>query len=114
LSEVFARLRPSDPDPEPDPNDPFVIAARMFDNLFARVDQLEANKSGLHGRDGRDGDPGRGISNAAIDAAGHFVLTFTDGTQRDVGRVAAAPAPAPKALTFIRDAAGRITRSELS
>jgi hypothetical protein len=112
LSEVFARLRPPDPDPEPDPNDPFVIAARLFNNLFARVVQLEANRSGLHGRDGRDGDPGRGISNAAIDGAGHLVLTYSDGTQQDVGKVTADAVP-PKALTFTRDSDGRITRSEL-
>lgn len=42
---------------------------------------------GLPGADGKDGAAGRGVSKLLIDAKGHLVATFTDGTTDDVGPV---------------------------
>jgi hypothetical protein len=48
--------------------------------------------------------------------AGDLVIAFSDGATKNLGRVVgqdAPPAPAPSALTFERDADGRITKSVL-
>lgn len=39
------------------------------------------------GRDGQDGRPAKGILDALINADGHLVIVFTDGTKKDVGKV---------------------------
>ena len=47
----------------------------------------ERGLSGADGKDGATGDPGRGVSRLLIDANGHLVATFTDGTTDDVGLI---------------------------
>ena len=47
---------------------------------------------GIDGTDGKDataidGSDGVGIADAKINAKGHLILTFTDGTKKDVGKV---------------------------
>lgn len=39
------------------------------------------------GTNGQNGQDGRGIAGTDVDDAGHLIVTFTDGTTRDVGKV---------------------------
>ena len=43
--------------------------------------------AGVAGADGRDGKDGRGISDAKIDDNGNLVLSYTDGTSQNLGKV---------------------------
>lgn len=55
------------------------------------------------GDKGDKGDAGVGISNVSIDARGHLILTMTDGTTKDAGKVTAdggAERPATFTVTF--------------
>lgn len=47
----------------------------------------EQGERGQSGNDGKDGAPGRGIAKLLIDANGHLVATFTDGSTDDVGLI---------------------------
>jgi hypothetical protein len=53
----------------------------------AGLPPAEKGDAGADGRDGAAGQPGRGISKLLIDANGHLVATFTDGTTDDVGLI---------------------------
>ena len=44
-------------------------------------------KDGIDGVDGTDGKDGLGISDIVIDAAGDLIITMTDGTVKNVGKV---------------------------
>ena len=44
-------------------------------------------QDGTNGTDGADGKDGRGISSTSINADGHLILTYSDGTSDDLGRV---------------------------
>jgi hypothetical protein len=115
---IFARVR-GQPEPLPplDENDPWSAVERLFGFVFERLDaddkrfaSLEARRASAHGRDGV------GIIDARIDDGGSLILEFSDGTQKNVGRVVgrdAPPAPAPKSLEFVRDETGRVVRSVL-
>jgi len=52
--------------------------------------QQNPSVAALPPRDGRDGEPGRGIRSTAVDATGHLIVTFTDGTREDEGVVVGA------------------------
>lgn len=52
----------------------------------ACFDSVVAKAAGEDGKDGRDGEDGRGITNAEI-KRGEFILTFSDGTKKNLGRV---------------------------
>lgn len=47
----------------------------------------EKGADGANGRDGKDGLAGRGIAKSLIDAKGHMIVTYTDGSTDDVGLV---------------------------
>lgn len=52
----------------------------------ARIAALE-KIAPIHGKDGTDGAPGRGIAKLFIDANGHQIVTYTDGSTDDVGKI---------------------------
>lgn len=43
--------------------------------------------NGQNGTNGTDGKDGKGISNVEINADGHLIISYTDDTNKDVGRV---------------------------
>ena len=45
----------------------------------------------LNGKDGQDGEDGVGISDVKLNSDGELIITFTDGTTKNVGRVAIDP-----------------------
>jgi hypothetical protein len=52
----------------------------------ARIAALE-KIAPIQGKDGVDGAPGRGIAKLFIDANGHQIVTYTDGSTDDVGKI---------------------------
>src|SRR5262245_55168390 len=93
-------------------DDPFLVIAELLERIVSRLDALEKRREARAGRDGLDG---RGIIDARIDPkTGHLLLQFSDGEQRDCGRVVADRAPPPTRLDFVPDeATGRITAARL-
>jgi hypothetical protein len=65
---------------------------QIGDESCDQAAEVQQNPSvvALPPRDGHDGEPGRGIRSTAIDAAGHLIVTFTDGTREDEGVVVGA------------------------
>lgn len=49
------------------------------------------------------GQPGRGVQSATVDAAGHLILTYTDGTTQDAGDVTADLTLSPEQLAEIAE-----------
>src|SRR5262245_16071212 len=93
-------------------DDPFLDIAELLEKIVSRLDALEKRREARAGRDGR---AGRSILDVRIDPkTGHLLLQFSDGEQRDVGRVVADRAPRPTRLDLIRDeVTGRITVARL-
>lgn len=61
--------------------------ADMVAKAVAALPVAEKGDAGADGRNGDAGPQGRGVSKLLIDASGHLVATFTDGTTDDVGLV---------------------------
>jgi hypothetical protein len=95
----------AEPEPEPpiDPNEVFAAIKVLFDRVEQRLDRIEAQPKP------RDGADGRGLTSLRIDAAGDVHVSYSDGTNENLGRIVAAP----KSLKVIRDADGKVTGSEL-
>lgn len=66
--------------------------------------------TGAKGTSGATGATGKGISNVELNASGHLIISYTDDTHKDVGRVVGATGPAgangKPGLTGIAGASG--------
>jgi hypothetical protein len=60
------------------------ITARIMEAVIGKVAQIQVPKDGTPGADGKDGV---GLAGALIDRDGALVVSLTDGTQKNLGRV---------------------------
>jgi hypothetical protein len=97
-----------------DTPDPMAVAAQLCELLFERLREAERRLTAVEQRwVARDGVDGRSIAGTRLTEFGDLVITFSDGSEQNVGRVVGDPAPAPKRLSFKRNAQGQIEKAEL-
>lgn len=65
---------------------PMQLIDLFTERIEARLRACEARLP-KQGDPGKPGNDGRGIARAALEANGHFVVSYTDGTFADLGRV---------------------------
>lgn len=82
--------------------DPLVEVCRRDEEIRRRLGDLcdtaaevkDQAAQPADGRNGKDGDPGRGITGTTIDQAGRLLITYTDGVVEDKGPVVGEGGPA--------------------
>ncbi len=80
VADPLAALCGSDP----------TIRQRVGDACDAAVEAAAAPSESTPGSPGADGIDGRGIVSTVIDGEGHLIVSYTDGSRRDVGAVVGA------------------------
>lgn len=92
---------------------PLAVLDLFMERIEARLRACEARPP-KQGEAGKPGDAGRGVVRAAVEATGHLVLCYSDGTVADLGPIVGKDgAPADPAQLAALEAAVKVLQHQL-